>query len=55
MTKGTASKWVVKEHILFAEDAVNMRIIFKKGCVQPVALEKLQKSENTTGLELKLK
>jgi len=45
---------VEKDPIQFAEDVVNMRIIYKKGYVAHAVLVKAQKSENTTGLEQKI-
>jgi len=46
---------VAKKPILSADDAENMHTIYKKEYAAPVDLEKAQKSENSTGQELKTK
>ena len=46
---------MAKKPILSADVAVNMHTIFKKEYVVPADLEKAQKSENTTGQELRIK
>jgi len=46
---------VAKKPILSAEDVENMHITYKKEYAAPVDLEKVQKSENTTGHEIKTK